>query len=132
MPDVPPMKCDVDRNTDAIYSMIAHENMGELSQYMRGLSNLVEEGGPYVSIKWLVDELRRKDPDVILCRATFYTALCIEPSFLQFVMDLPNVSAPLLCNFKHTILGELVDKLLKGFYTMDVFVDKCTIGYITM
>ena len=126
------VRCDVDRQRDAIYRMISGPDIQELRGYMHGIASLVDEHGTYKSLRSLTQMIRQPNPDPIVCRACFFMALYLEPAFLQFVMDLPDTCAANVSQFKHCVLGPIVTRILHGSCTLDVFVQKCTIGYITM
>ena len=124
---------DAEREQDAFYRIMFLKDSTLRTNVARGVLKLVHDVSAHPAIADVQVSLQRRSAtSTIVEKALILAALCQEPEFLHYVLDMKDVSSSAVSQFTVEMLKPRVEILLNGNLHMPEFVLQSLVDYTTL
>jgi hypothetical protein len=124
---------DTEREQDALYRILFCEESTLRTNVARGVLKLVQDVSKHPAIADVQESLQSGSPTTkIVEKALILAALCQEPEFLHYMLDMKDVSSSAVSQFTVEMLAPSVERLLNGNLHVPEFVLQSLVDYTTL
>jgi hypothetical protein len=124
---------DTEREQDAFYRILFCEESALRTNVARGVLKLVQDVSKHPAIADVQEGLQSGSPTTkIVEKALILAALCQEPEFLHYMLDMEDVSSSAVSQFTVEMLAPSVERLLNGNLHVPEFVLQSLVDYTTL
>jgi hypothetical protein len=124
---------DAEREQDAFYRIMFLKDSTLRTNVARGVLKLVQDVSAHPAIADVQESLQRRSAtSTIVEKALILAALCQEPEFLHYVLDMEDVSSSAVSQFTVEMLKPRVETLLNGNLHMPEFVLQSLVDYTAL
>lgn len=120
-----------DRRKDYVYMLLTQQNFPARSKLTRGIAAMVAEQSKHPAVMEMIEGLNGENAYLIE-RALVAAALVYEPDLLQYLLDAPNTCSSTLSQYAVNVLPPLLNELLNGNVSLEMFVLNMTHAYMLL
>lgn len=121
--------CHVDRRKDKLYTMLAENTDEEMKQMLRAVKTLIQAHSTHPDVDFVFDAT---EDNPCVSRAIILYAMTIEPEFMSYMLERPDVDAATVSEFTFKTVVPCADELMNGRMSLEYFVTGCLLEYVTM
>ncbi len=124
---------DAEREQDAFYRMLFLKESSLRASLARGVLNMVNDVSTHPATHTVHECLQSKTKITpIVEKALILAALCNEPEFVQYMLDMEEVSSSAVSQFTVQNLVPSIEKVLDGNLKMPEFVLESLVDYVSL
>jgi len=124
---------DKEREQDAFYRILFCKDSTLRTNVARGVLKMAQDVSKHPALADVQESLQSGSPTAkIVEKALILAALCQEPEFLHYMLEMKDVSSSAVSQFTVEMLAPSVERLLNGNMNMSEFVLQSLVDYVAL